>query len=60
MPYVEKVGVEGVKDQIDQWYHVMHDPNLDGYTCRACKRKITAVLEKAKQALVDAPEYVED
>ena len=30
MPYVEKAGVATIKEQIDQWEGVMHDPNIDG------------------------------
>ena len=28
MPYVEKAGVQTIKEQINQWEGVMHDPNI--------------------------------
>ena len=31
MPYIEKTGVKTVKEQLQQWYHVMADPRIDGF-----------------------------
>ena len=36
MPYVEKAGVQTIKEQIDQWEGVMHDPNIDGFNGYYC------------------------
>ena len=57
MSYVEKAGVETIKNQLEQWKGVMHDPNIDGFNGFACKQKIQKVLEAAQAALVDAPKY---
>lgn len=57
MPYVEKCGVNTVKEQLEQWKGVMHDPNIDGFNGFACKQKILEVLWAAQSALIDAPTY---
>jgi hypothetical protein len=57
MPYVEKAGVKTVKEQLDQWNGVMHDPNIDGFNGFYCKQKIYQVLWAAEKALVGAPTY---
>ena len=57
MPYVDWTPVEKVKEAIDLWESVMHDPNIDGFNGFACKQKIQKVLEAAQAALVDAPKY---
>ena len=57
MPYIEKSGVSTIKDQLEQWKGVMHDPNIDGFNGWACKQKILKVLWAAQEALVDSPEY---
>ena len=31
MPYIDKTPVARVKEAIELWKGVMHDPNLDGY-----------------------------
>jgi hypothetical protein len=57
MPYVEKCGVSTIKEQLEQWKGVMHDPNIDGFNGFGCKQKIQEVLKAAQDALVDAPKY---
>ena len=57
MPYIEWTPVEKVKEAIDLWKGVMHDPNLDGYNGLKCKKKIEAVRDYAIKALEDAPKY---
>ena len=57
MPYVEKAGVETVKEQLDQWKGVMHDRNIDGFNGYACKQKILEVLWHAEKCLENAPRY---
>jgi len=46
-----------VKEAINLWKGVMHDPNLDGYNGLKCKKKIEAVRDAAIEALKDAPVY---
>ena len=60
MPYIDWTPVEKVKEAIDLWKGVMHDPNLDGYNGLACKKKIEAVRDYAIEALKDAPQYYEE
>ena len=57
MPYIDHTPVEKVKQAIDLWKGVMHDPNIDGFNGYNCKQKIQEVLEYAKKALEDAPMY---
>ena len=57
MPYIEKAGVKTVKEQLDQWNGVMHDPNIDGFNGFYSKQKIDQVLWAAEKALVGAPTY---
>lgn len=57
MPYIDKTPVARVKEAIELWKGVMHDPNLDGYNGLACKKKIQAVRDAAIEALKDAPQY---
>ena len=44
MPYMEKTGVKTVKEQLQQWYHVMVDPRIDGFNGWGCKKKCYEVL----------------
>lgn len=57
MPYIDKTPVENVKEALELWKGVMHDPNIDGYNGWACKQKIYKTLWAAQKALKDAPEY---
>ena len=57
MPYIDWTTVEKVKEAINLWKGVMHDPNLDGYNGLKCKKKIEAVRDAAIEALKDAPVY---
>jgi hypothetical protein len=57
MPYIDKTPVASVKEAIELWKGVMHDPNLDGYNGLRCKKKIQEVRDAAIEALKDAPEY---
>ena len=60
MPYIEKMGVQEIKDQLDQWYFVMTDPNIDGFNGWGCKQKIYEVRERIHELLSreDCPTYV--
>ena len=57
MPSVEKAGVQTIKEQIDQWEGVMHDPNIDGFNGYYCKQKLYSVLWLVQEAIKDAPKY---
>ena len=57
MPYIEKAGVQTVRDQIEQWKGVMHDPHIDGFNGFYCKQKIMQVMWAATAALENAPSY---
>ena len=57
MPYVEKCGVETIKQQIFQWEGVMNDPNIDGFNGYACKKKLLEVRTVVNAALKNAPTY---
>ena len=60
MPYIDWTPVEKVKEAIDLWKDVMHDPNLDGFNGLKCKKKIEEVRDYAIAALKDAPQYYEE
>ena len=49
MPYVEKAGVKTVKEQLDQWQGVMHDPNIDGFNGFGCKQKNISSLMGSRE-----------
>ena len=44
MPYIEKAGVDTIKNQLEQWKGVMHDPMIDGFNGFGCKQKIKKVM----------------
>ncbi len=51
MPYIEKTGVAGIEEQLDQWYGVMTDPRIDGFNGWACKQKIYQVKMACEKLL---------
>lgn len=59
MPYIEKTGVAGIEEQLDQWYGVMTDPRIDGFNGWACKQKIYQVKMACEKLLQkqDCPTY---
>jgi len=57
MPYIEKTGVNKIKEQLWQWDGVMHDPMIDGFNGWGCKQKIYEVYFQAKEYLDNAPTY---
>lgn len=59
MPYIEKTGVAGIEEQLDQWYGVMTDPRIDGFNGWACKQKIYQVKMACEKLLQkkDTPTY---
>ena len=57
MPYIEKTGVKTVKEQLQQWYHVMADPRIDGFNGWGCKKKCYEVLFELQKIMDNAPTY---
>ena len=59
MPYIEKTGVAGIEEQLDQWYGVMTDPRIDGFNGWACKQKIYDIKMECERLLQqeDCPKY---
>jgi len=57
MPYIERTGVKTVNEQLQQWYHVMTDPRMDGFTGWGCKQKIYAVKFELDKILENSPKY---
>jgi|TARA_B100002019_G_C21243893_1_gene587186 hypothetical protein len=57
MPYIEKTGVQKIKEQLWQWNDVMHDPNIDGFNGWGCKQKIYEVLFQCQEYIDNAPGY---
>ena len=57
MPYVEKTGVNKIKEQLWQWKSIMNDPMIDGFNGWGCKQKIYEILWAAQDALDTAPSY---
>jgi len=57
MPYVEKTGVNKIKEQLWQWEGVMHDPMIDGFNGWGCKQKIYEVYFMAKELIENGPTY---
>lgn len=59
MPYIDKTPLSSVKEAINLWEGVMHDPNIDGYNGYACFKKIIQVKWAAEKALANVPSYHE-
>ena len=57
MPYIERTGVKTVNEQLQQWYHVMTDPRMDGFTGWGCKQKLYRLKFLLDQMVEDGPEY---
>jgi|TARA_R110000803_G_scaffold42597_2_gene91203 hypothetical protein len=57
MPYIERTGVKKINEQLQQWYHVMVDPRIDGFNGFACKKKCYEVLFELEKILANAPHY---
>ena len=57
MPYIEKVGKSGIKNQLDQWKGVMHDPRIDGFNGWGCKQKLYEIQTHLTKILENAPHY---
>lgn len=57
MPYMERTGVKRIKEQLQQWYHVMKDPRIDGFNGWGCKQKLYEVHFELEKILKNSPEY---
>jgi len=57
VPYIERTGVATVKEQLQQWYHVMVDPRIDGFNGWGCKKKLYEVNFELQKILENAPTY---
>ena len=57
MPYIEKTGVARIKEQLQQWFHVMKDPRIDGFNGWGCKQKLYEVHFELEKILENAPSY---
>lgn len=57
MPYIEKTGKSGIKDQLRQWEGVMHDPYIDGFNGWGCKQKLYEIKFVLDDIIKNAPEY---
>ena len=57
MPYMERTGVTKVNEQLQQWYHVMTDPRIDGFNGWGCKQKLYQVKFELDKILENAPSY---
>lgn len=57
MPYIEKIGVGGVKDQIWQYQYVCTDPRMDGFVGWGCKQKLYEIKFAVERALEECPNY---
>lgn len=59
MAYVENITPDQILDQLEQWYHIANDPNLDGYTAQRCQQKIQRVQQAAEHFLERTPVFAE-
>lgn len=57
MPYIEKLGVNKVKEQIWQYEHVCTDPRIDGFVGWNCKQKLYEIKFALDEALARCPDY---
>lgn len=57
MPYMQKLSEDAMKEQLQQWYHVMKDPRIDGFNGWACKKKCYKVMFELTKILENAPTY---
>ena len=57
MPYIEKLGVNKVKEQIWQYEHVATEPRMDGFVGWGCKQKLYEIKFALDEALAKCPKY---
>lgn len=57
MPFIEKLGVEKVREQIWQYQYVCTDPRIDGFVGWNCKQRLYHIKFAIDEALAKCPEY---
>ena len=57
MPFIEKLGVNKVKEQIWQYEHVATDPRMDGFIGWDCKQRLYEIKFAVDEALAKCPTY---
>jgi len=57
MPFIEKLGVNKVKEQIWQYQYVCTDPRMDGFIGFDCKQRLYEIKFAVDEALAKCPEY---
>lgn len=57
MPYIEKLGVDKVREQIWQYQYVATDPCIDGFVGWGCKQKLYEMKFAIDEALAKCPMY---
>ena len=57
MPFIEKLGVNKVKEQIWQYQYVATDPRMDGFIGWDCKQRLYEIKFALDEALAKCPMY---
>ena len=57
MPFIEKLGVNKVKEQIWQYQYVCTDPRMDGFVGFDCKQRLYEIKFAVDEALAKCPMY---
>jgi len=57
MPYIEKLGVNKVQEQIWQYESVATDPRIDGFVGWGCKQKLYEIKFALDESLARCPKY---
>jgi hypothetical protein len=57
MPFIEKLGVNKVKEQIWQYQYVCTDPRIDGFVGFDCKQRLYEIKFAVDEALAKCPTY---
>ena len=57
MPFIEKLGVNKVKEQIWQYQYVCTDPRMDGFVGFDCKQRLYEIKFAVDEALAKCPAY---
>ena len=58
MPFIEKLGVNKVKEQIWQYQYVCTDPRMDGFVGFDCKQRLYEIKFAVDEALAKCPTFV--
>lgn len=57
MPFIEKLGVNKVKEQIWQYQYVCTDPRMDGFVGWDCKQRLYEIKFAIDEALAKCPSF---